>query len=240
MKDNLRESLSALMDNEGDELELRRVLKTLDDSPDAAEVWRRYHLARSLMQRDRGIDVSTDLSAGIMTRIEAEPMPYASASDGPRHHGSLSFAGSAAVAAAVSLMVITGAQFYTSSEDVGTSSEVASGTSNGTNGISNGMGTGVQPASSVNADISAVRSAANLPLFQTSSMPSDGLMAVGVDNEQPMFMAPNQRQSQRADLEQARLLQSYLERHAEGAAYRSGEAWMPLLRASGQEPLSPR
>ncbi|MCP1363228.1 sigma-E factor negative regulatory protein, partial [Halomonas sp. BBD45] len=76
MKDDLCESLSALMDNEGDELELRRVLKVLDDSPDAAERWRRYHLARSLMQRDRDIDVSADLSAGIMARIKDEPVPY--------------------------------------------------------------------------------------------------------------------------------------------------------------------
>ncbi len=54
----------------------------------------------------------------------------------------------------------------------------------------------------------------------------------------PMFMAPSQRQSLMADEEQARLLQSYLDRHAEGAAYRSGDSWMPLLRASGGD--SPR
>ena len=45
---------------------------------------------------------------------------------------------------------------------------------------------------------------------------------------------------QRTDKQQARLLQSYLDRHAEGAAYRSGDAWMPLLRASGQESLGLR
>jgi len=49
------------MDGESDELELRRVLKGLDKDSDSADTWRRYHLARSLMQRDKDIDISTDL-----------------------------------------------------------------------------------------------------------------------------------------------------------------------------------
>ena len=64
MSQNARESLSALMDNEGDELELRRVLKSLDDEPDAADAWRRYHLMRSLLRREGDVDMTTDLSAG--------------------------------------------------------------------------------------------------------------------------------------------------------------------------------
>ncbi|GHA89387.1 sigma-E factor negative regulatory protein [Modicisalibacter luteus] len=232
MKDNLRESLSALMDNEGDELELRRVLRVLDDSPDTAEHWRRYHLARSLMQRDRDIDVSTDLSAGIMARIKDEPVPRAAnTSRQVRRQGSLSFAGSAAVAATVSLMVITGVQFYNGMDVAGTS-EVAS------RNIENAPSSTIAPAS-MGAD--SLSTPVDMPLFQTSPMLGNGLMSVGAgDDSAPLFMSPNQRQSQRADLEQARLLQSYLDRHADGAAYRSGEAWMPLLRASAQESLSTR
>lgn len=245
MKDNLRESLSALMDNEGDELELRRALKALDGSPDDAEAWRRYHLARSLMHRDRGIDVSTDLCAGIMARIEAEPMPRVADDDddeASRRHVSLPFGGSAAIAAAVSLMVITGVQFYNST---GSSAvpDVASGIA--TTGFSSSssspelVSSNAQPVSATVADIPEVtRPAANLPLFQTPT--GDGLMAVGMGSDVPLFMAPNQLQSQRADIEQAQLLHSYLERHAEGSAYRSGESWMPLLRVSAQEPLSQR
>lgn len=235
MKDNLRESLSALMDDEGDELELRRVLKTIDDSPDAAEVWRRYHLARSLMQRDHGIDLSADLSAGVMAHIKHEPIPQAAEETSSRRH-SLSFVSSAAVAAAVSLMVITGVQVY---HGAGTSapSELAGGGV----GIGETAGADLQPASSrVTDGSSAERSFSSLPYFQRSPKADNGLMAVGAGGDMPMFMAPNQRQSQRADVEQARLLQSYLDRHAQGATYRSGEAWMPLLRASSQESLSTR
>ncbi len=235
MKDNLRESLSALMDNEGDELELRRVLKSLDGSPDDAEAWRRYHLARSLMHRDRGIDVSTDLCAGVMARIEAEPVPHESVAAAPRRHTSLSFGGSAAIAAAVSLMVITGVQFYNSGDSAAVP-EVASGGSATT--ASPDTASGVQPVSTSAPEISQGARLANFPAFQ---MPvGNGVMSVGLGGNEPLFMAPNQRQSQRADLEQARLLQTYLERHAEGATYRSGESWMPLLRASAQDSLSQR
>lgn len=237
MKDNLRESLSALMDNEGDELELRRTLKALDGSSDDAEAWRRYHLARSLMHRDRGIDVSTDLCAGIMARIEAEPAPHMTDDAASRRHVSLPFSGGAAIAAAVSLMVITGVQFYNST---GSSAipDVASGIA--TTGTSPELASSnAQPVSSTVAEIPEVtRPAANLPLFDTPV--GDGLMTVGMGSDVPLFMAPNHRQSQRVDIEQAQLLHSYLERHAEGSAYRSGESWMPLLRVSAQEPLSQR
>lgn len=200
MKDNLRESLSALIDSEGDELELRRVLRALGDSPDAAETWRRYHLARSLMQRDREIDVSTDLSAGIMARIEDEPVPQTVAESESRRHGSFSFAGSAAVAAAVSLMVITGAQFYNGFNSAG-STEVANRAPDNDSQLR---------AASSSVPSASLSTPVGLPMFQTSPE-GNSLMSVGVGNEMPMFMSPNQRQSQRADLEQAQLLQSYLD-----------------------------
>ncbi len=130
MSQNARESLSALMDNEGDELELRRVLKSLEDEPDAAEAWRRYHLMRSLMRRESEVDVSVDLSAGILARLESEPAA------GPRGRrcttrcpSVTALARSAGIAAAVSLMVITGVQFYNGGgvPGEGASTELASG-----------------------------------------------------------------------------------------------------------------
>ncbi|SDO65639.1 sigma-E factor negative regulatory protein RseA [Halomonas shengliensis] len=240
MSQNARESLSALMDNEGDELELRRVLKSLEEAPDAAEAWRRYHLMRSLMRREGEMDVSTDLSAGILSRLEEEPAPGREVdldnSAIPASRRSLPLARSAGIAAAVSLMVITGVQFYNGGlpgASVGQPAEVA------------GAGAGqAAPASlaAAPAAAEAVRrpALADLPLF---SLPQGdgGLMTVGAGGSAtPMFMASSQRQSLMADEEQARLLQSYLDRHAEGAAYRSGDAWMPLLRATGADGLGQR
>ncbi|WP_192036664.1 sigma-E factor negative regulatory protein [Halomonas sp. YLGW01] len=228
MNQNPRESLSALMDSEADDLELPRVLKSLDESGEVAETWRRYHLARSLMQRDRDLDVTTDLSAGIMARLADEPVPAPETPVAPAR-GLFSrvgsFAGSAAAAAAVSLMVITGVQYYNASEDGGLA---------GQPGLVSAPGATAGDAGSVQRP-----SLVDLPLFQSSA--SDrGLINVGAGIKSPMMMSPSVRQSQRADHQQARLLQSYLDRHAQGAAYGSGDAWMPLLRASGQESLGLR
>lgn len=79
------ESLSALMDGQGDELELRRLLKTLDSDPAAAErmlgSWQRYHLVQDLIH-DRGTPVSTNLAAQVAARIDAEPALSANSTAG--------------------------------------------------------------------------------------------------------------------------------------------------------------
>ncbi|WP_048308098.1 sigma-E factor negative regulatory protein [Halomonas sp. PR-M31] len=246
MKDNCRESLSVLMDNEGDELELRRVLKSLTDRADDSQAWRRYHLVRSLMQRDHSIDVSTDISQRVLASLENEPVPEVSSNDvsmdktAPQS-GSLSFAGSAAVAATVSLMVILGAQFYNGNSSTSTSSDVVSGNDN--NGVvdaSSEFGSSVQPASISNSRFSSSLDVTTLPSFRPSVAYGNGLREIGFDVDEPMFMAPHAPASLRTEKEQAQLLQHYLERHAEGAAHRSGEAWIPLLRASSQESSSIR
>ncbi|GAA5178801.1 MULTISPECIES: sigma-E factor negative regulatory protein [Halomonadaceae] len=234
MNDKLRESLSALMDNEGDELELRRALKSLDDSPETADVWRRYHLARSLMRREHGVAMQVDLSAGIIARIADEPVPTPGESVVARRHGGLSFSGSAAVAATVSVLVISGVQVYNSLNPAAPD-ELTRQTASGS-----GVATGGNGASLASAPLDVDAPTSLSGLYPSFGGGNSGVMTVGADLGAPMFMAPSQRQSQRGDIEQARLLQTYLERHAQGAAYRSGEPWMPLLRASAQEPMSPR
>ncbi|UYG08941.1 sigma-E factor negative regulatory protein [Halomonas sp. M4R1S46] len=231
MSQNARESLSALMDNEGDELELRRLLKSLDDEPDAAEAWRRYHLMRSLLRRETEVDVATDLSAGVMARLQDEPAPMA-AGEAPATRRSLPLMRSAGIAAAVSLMVITGVQFYNGASPLGTPTGTAP-VATTADGAGQATGSSVQAPSLV-----------DLPMFQSQpAQPAgsqQGLMTVGAGNGTPMFMSPTQRQSLRMDRQQALLLQSYLDRHAEGAAASGGDVWMPLLRASGSEPLGQR
>lgn len=68
----LAESLSALMDGEAGELELRRVLRALDD--DDSELmarWRRYHLVQASLH-DQTPSVRTDLLGGIHARLQNE------------------------------------------------------------------------------------------------------------------------------------------------------------------------
>ncbi len=69
-----QESLSALMDGEADELELRRLLKALDKDPELAQRWQRYHLAQSILH-DRGVPVGEDFAQRVANAIEDEPLP---------------------------------------------------------------------------------------------------------------------------------------------------------------------
>ncbi len=69
------ESLSALLDGEADDLELRRLLKSLDsESGNAEELlrqWQRYHLAQDVLH-DRGIPVGDSLLTRISEQLEQE------------------------------------------------------------------------------------------------------------------------------------------------------------------------
>jgi sigma-E factor negative regulatory protein RseA len=63
MNERNKESLSALMDGEADELEVRRILNQLDSDDELRKKWTNYHLMGSLM-RDESFD-SIDLTQGI-------------------------------------------------------------------------------------------------------------------------------------------------------------------------------
>lgn len=271
MSQNTRESLSVLMDGESDELELRRVLKTLANEDDAADTWRRYHLARSMMQRERGVDVSVDLSAGIMARLRDEPAPSLSEEawsekawseqaqskqaqskttrqpEGrvANRAGGISFARGAGVAAAVSLMVITGVQFFGGGSSVSPAGGEIATTAPSANP------TQVQPVSLASQPVAASRT--EMPMFEptpfrlsgqpaTSGFMNGGLMNVS-DAGFSTQSAQNATalQGTRIDIEQIGMLQSYLEQHTQSAAYGSGDSWMPLMRSSAvTEPLGQR
>jgi len=224
MSHSTHESLSALMDGESDELELRRVLKGLDDDSDAADTWRRYHLARSLMQRDKDIDISTDLSAGIMARIQEEypeQLAIPAEETSRRKVASMSFARGAGIAAAVSLMVITGVQYFnTGTDPIEPLDDVAT---NATQPVQQ-----VQPVnlSSFSASNPMVSDTPNeVPMFEQmpfrlsgNNAAGNGLMTVSegslaMPSAQPSFNM--NVQSFAMDSEQLRLLKSYFEEHGQ-------------------------
>jgi len=70
------ESLSALMDSEADDLELRRVLKACDKQPELMAAWERYHLVQSILH-GAARPVRPELSARIAASIAAETAPTA-------------------------------------------------------------------------------------------------------------------------------------------------------------------
>lgn len=71
----LKESLSALVDGEASELELRRILKSGVDS-EARSVWQRYQLARAFLRGEcnspKEAQAACSFSASVLSAIEAE------------------------------------------------------------------------------------------------------------------------------------------------------------------------
>ena len=102
MSEKRRETLSAMLDNETDELELRRLLKTAAGDAGLKRVWERYSLAQSLSRGDRVARLSDDFHLQVARRLHAEPAPRHGAgalATGRRFAGK--FAIAATVAAAV-------------------------------------------------------------------------------------------------------------------------------------------
>lgn len=110
-REALQESLSAVMDNEADELELRRVLNACDDV-ETRETWARYQIARAVMHKDLLLP-RLDIAAAVSAALADEAVPV-KASRGPwRSLGRL------AVAASVTLAVLAGVRLYNHDEIAG-------------------------------------------------------------------------------------------------------------------------
>ena len=71
MDDRLRESISALMDDESNELELQRILAH-SDSEGVQAVWARYHEVRRVIKQDSDGQLKIDVSAGVAAAIRNE------------------------------------------------------------------------------------------------------------------------------------------------------------------------
>lgn len=104
-REALQESLSALMDNETDELELRRVLAASGES-EVRATWARYQVARAVMHKEL-LEPRLDLAAAVSAALADEPLPAVSQPRLPwRGLGRL------AVAASVTVAVLAGVRMY--------------------------------------------------------------------------------------------------------------------------------
>ena len=68
-----KESLSALLDNEADDLEIRRVLKYCEQDPALLETWERFSLVQALLH-EPAMPVSAELAPAISAQIAKEPL----------------------------------------------------------------------------------------------------------------------------------------------------------------------
>ena len=110
MNERMRESLSALMDDEANELELERVLAHIADDDDLRQTWVRYNAASTAVSGHQLAHMHMDIS----TRVRASLAETGSAAAG---HSTASFkqrllrpVASLAVAASVAATVVIGGQ----------------------------------------------------------------------------------------------------------------------------------
>lgn len=76
MNDKRFEELSALMDGETSEMEVRRLLKLMDDDPELVATWDRMHRVRHSLVQDENMDLSLDISGRVMAAIEADEQVF--------------------------------------------------------------------------------------------------------------------------------------------------------------------
>ena len=123
MTDRSIESVSALMDGEVTDFELRRTLERIENEPELAEAWQRYHLIRSVIRNEDAAGVEVDISANVMSALASEPELHMEASPAaPETSEKKTYVfwkpmASMAAAASVTAMVILGAQNMTQPEE---------------------------------------------------------------------------------------------------------------------------
>lgn len=105
MTEQLRESLSALMDDEANELEVQRLLGKLGEDESLRQSWVRYNLARSVISGQPLGCLDLDISQRVSAAIAADGQPSA----GLWQRLSRPVA-SLAVAASVAAVVVFGGQ----------------------------------------------------------------------------------------------------------------------------------
>ena len=235
MSDKLRESVSALMDGEADQLELRRLLS--DDNRDAVdEIWSRYQLSRDAMQGNmqssafKQMDISSRVSDAIHRELAADAeQDVAAASTGePWWRPAAGFAVAASVAAGMVFSVQTvnlangvpgiEAPAGESSQSVALAASQPSLTSGRVFPVTGG---GVQVASSTLQPTLAPTYRAVQPLAEQAAV-----------SEADKAM---QASRAAADLEIRKKLNSYMLRHTEQAALNNGQGMISFARVASFE-----
>lgn len=112
-REALHESLSAVMDNEADELELRRVLAT-DGGAEVRSTWSRYQLARAAMHKEL-IEPRLDIASAVSAALADEPV----ISTVKQQPSAWRNVGRLAVAASVTVAVLAGVRLYNQNEVAG-------------------------------------------------------------------------------------------------------------------------
>ena len=75
MNERLKESLSALLDGEVNELELQRIL-TNENRQEVSSCWQRYHEVSEWIQKDSSLRIKIDIRSSVMDVITKDEPPH--------------------------------------------------------------------------------------------------------------------------------------------------------------------
>jgi sigma-E factor negative regulatory protein RseA len=202
-----KESLSALMDGEAEELEFHRTLKRTAESDELRDTWRRYQLAAAAMRRDLPHQV-IDYSASIRLALEDEPALGRNAALSRM----MKPLGRFAIAASVAAVAIVGVQQY--SQPNGISAPVAS----------------VDDVQ-MNFDTPQLRTAADF------GIPAVAARTVSASSEPESYRAPQpvivvkEMAPDEVTREQVQAyLNELMSRHTEHAAFNTNQGMLPFAR----------
>lgn len=110
MNERMRESLSALMDDEANELELERVLSQLQGDAELRQTWLRYNLTHNAMHGDQLAHRDWDISARVQSSLAGSQTGSSATSFEGIKQRMLRPLISVGVAASVALTVVVGGQ----------------------------------------------------------------------------------------------------------------------------------
>ena len=119
MSQAVRESLSALLDNEATELDIQRILKAMEHDPEIARVWERYCLGQSLIHDPAVYRAAPDLAGRVSDALRHEAVPAGSSLLTGRQ-----VLVKLAIAASVAVVVFAGMQFSLQQDAVPVASQV--------------------------------------------------------------------------------------------------------------------
>lgn len=111
MSDSLRESISALVDDEAQELELHRVLSNMEKDEQLRATWKRFQVASFSMKRQMDCRYDLDISGRVSAALADEPsIEIESSIEKSRFGGILKPLLSTAVAASAAFLVVFAVQ----------------------------------------------------------------------------------------------------------------------------------
>ncbi len=207
MTQPIRESLSALLDEEADELDLQRIIKSLDGDDSPVATWQRYNLASATMRNELDQFANVDLSGRVRNAL-VEDIQTAGGGAARNFKTWLKPFASVAVAASVTAVILTSTQLFNAVSN----SAVAPLTSDALEVSGN--------VSPMVAGAQSVGFGGNPSLAQVRSQPMIQANAAAAGNHSAADEMARQR------------LEFYLRNHAENAALNTSIGMLPLARTA--------